>query len=192
MADAQQKGSKRGLWFKLGRFVTGVTIACFFLPFFGISCNGTDVVHMSGADLAGGCKPGGMLVDAQEKPDKSAMQGGEIKVDNVPREPLAIVALALALVVAGLSWVRTRGAMVGACALSVVCIGALIGLWLKVGGNLDEQVEQQAKRDTSGGQMMKDVKIESGPRFGLFISIGGLLGAAVLSGLALAERDRPS
>src|SRR5688572_4307621 len=106
MGDAKPKSSMREVWFKLGRFITGVTIACFFLPFFGVSCEGMDIVHFSGADMAGGCKPGGLITDAQ---DQKGMGGGaemkaDIKIDNVEREPLAIVALGLALVVAGLSW----------------------------------------------------------------------------------------
>ena len=199
MAEAKRKSSKRDLWFKFGRFLTGLTIACFFLPFFGVSCEGMDVVHVSGADMVGGCKPGGLIADAAEE---KGMGGGEdmgdVKLDNVEREPLAIIALVLALGVAGLAWVRTRGAMVGALGLSVACIGALIGLWLKVGGDLDSQVNDQMKKKsgTDGSAMsrdiMKDTKVEAGSRFGLWLSIGGLLGTALLVGLALKEKEHPA
>jgi hypothetical protein len=194
MADPKPKRSKRDLWFKFGRFITGITIACFFLPFFGVSCEGMDVITVSGTDMVGGCKPGGLLVDAQEEKAKERAGGGEmsdgdIKITNVDREPLAIVALLLALVVAGLSWVRERRAMIAALALSVACIGALAGLWLKVGGDMDKTIDTQLDKKGAGSQIMKDTKVEAGSRFGLWLSIGGLLGVAVLTGLALKEKE---
>lgn len=83
MAETKPKRSKRDLWFKFGRFITGVTIACFFLPFFGVSCEGMDVVTFSGADMVGGCKPGGLVVEAAEQKSSrggGAMDGGDIKI----------------------------------------------------------------------------------------------------------------
>jgi hypothetical protein len=201
MADpAKQKTSKREVWFKFGRFISGITIACFFLPFFGVSCAGMDAITVSGADMVGGCKPGGLAVDAQEQKQKERVAGedspGDIEIENVPREPLAIAALGLALVVAGLSWVRTRGATIGALALSIACIGALAGLYIKVGGDIDKEVAAKTKvPETEGGRMaqdmMKDMKIEAGSRYGLWITVAGLLGVAVLSGRALKETDPP-
>lgn len=193
MADTKPKSSKRELWFKFGRFITGVTIACFFLPFFGVSCEGMDIVNFSGADMVGGCKPGGLIADAAEEkgmggPTMSSK--GDIDIGNVEREPLAIAALGLALVVFGLSWVRSRGAMIGAFALSVACIGALAGLYIKVGGSLDTEIDKELKKETRSSGMMKDVNVESGSRFGLWLTVGGLLGAAALTGMALKERER--
>src|SRR4051794_32140382 len=126
--------SKRGLWFKFGRFFTGITIACFFMPFFGVSCGGIDVITISGTDMVGGCQPGGALAD--QKPKDETFRGhrdgnAEIKIDDVKREPLAIVALVLAIAVFGFSWVRTRSAMIAAFALSIACLGALCGLYVK-------------------------------------------------------------
>jgi hypothetical protein len=195
MADTKPKSSKRDLWFKFGRFITGITIACFFMPFFGVSCEGMDVITISGADMVGGCKPGGLIVDAQEEKqkerDSGGMSDGDIKIDNVEREPLAIVALALALVVAGLSWVRSRGAMLGALALSIACIGALAGLYIKVGGDMDKAISAELDKKNVGSTMMKDTKVDAGARFGLWLTIGGLLGVAVLTGLALKEKEQP-
>ncbi len=198
MADAKPKSSKRDLWFKFGRFITGVTIACFFLPFFGVSCEGMDIVNVSGADMVGGCKPGGLIADAKDQ-DKGfetaprSSSSNALKIDNVKREPLAIAAFGLALVVAGLAWVRTRRAMLGALVLSIACMGALAGLYVKVGGELDRAVEGEMAKKSGGGmagQMMKDTKIESGSRFGLWFTVLGLLGVAGLTGLALKEKER--
>ncbi|HEX5062306.1 MAG TPA: hypothetical protein VFV99_23205 [Kofleriaceae bacterium] len=193
MPEQKPKKSKREIWFKFGRFITGVTIACFFLPFFGVSCEGMEFVHFSGADMVGGCKPGGMAVEAEEQKQEKGMgggdMGGDIKVENVDREPLAIVALGLALLVAGLSWVRSRGAMIGALALSLACIGALAGLYMKVGGDLDKKISAELSSKNAGSQMMKETKVDAGSRFGLWLTVGGLLGVAVLTGMALKEKD---
>jgi hypothetical protein len=196
MADAPKpKKTKRELWFKFGRFITGITVACFLLPFFGVSCQGMDVITVSGTDMVGGCKPGGVLVAAQEEKanerDRGETSDGDIKVPNVDREPLAIVALLLALGAAGLAWVRSRGAMIGALALSIACIGALAGLFLKVGGDMDKKITLQTGKSDVGSSMMKDTKIEAGSRYGLWLTIGTLLGTAVLVGLALKEKEHP-
>ena len=193
MPEQKPKKSKREIWFKFGRFITGVTIACFFLPFFGVSCEGMDVVNFSGADMVGGCKPGGLIADAQEQKQEKGMGGGDmegdIKLENVNREPLAIVALGLALLVAGLSWVRSRGAMIGALALSLACIGALAGLYIKVGGDLDKEISAELSKKNAGSQMMKETKVEAGSRVGLWLTVGGVLGVAVLTGMALKEKE---
>jgi hypothetical protein len=195
MADTKPKTSKRDLWFKFGRFLTGITIACFFLPFFGVSCEGMDVITVSGTDMVGGCKPGGLIMDAQEQKQKEKdageMSDGDIKISNVEREPLAMVALGLALLVAGFSWVRSRTAMIAALALSIACIGALAGLYVKVGGDMDKAIHAELDKKSMGSTMMKDTKVDSGGRFGLWLTIGGLLGVAVLTGLALKEKDNP-
>ena len=77
-----------------------------------------DVITVSGTDMVGGCKPGG----AHRRPERRTRRprhetaDGDIKIENVKREPLAIVALVLAIAVFGFSWVRTRGAMIAAFA----------------------------------------------------------------------------
>jgi hypothetical protein len=204
--------SKRGLWFKFGRFITGLTIACFFLPFFGVSCQGMELVTITGADMVGGCTPGGMLGDAENQ--AKGMGGGmghdsmssksEMKVDKAPREPLAIVALLAALAVFGLSWVRTRKAMLGAVVLSVVSLGAIAGLYIKVNGDMtskvDEMNELKHKKshadspdaelgESMGKEMMKDVNIDAGSRYGLFATCLLLIGGAALCGMALKEPE---
>lgn len=186
--------SKRGLWFKFGRFITGLTIACFFMPFFGVSCGGMDVITISGTDMVGGCQPGGLIADA--KKEKEARGGaemtrdGDIQIDKVEREPLAIVALLLALAVFGFSWVRTRGAMVAAFALSIACLGALAGLYVKVGGELKEAVDKElTKQKGEATRMMKEADVDAGSKFGLWITCLDLIGIAAITGLALREPE---
>ena len=196
MGEQKPKKTKREIWFKFGRFITGVTIACFFLPFFGVSCEGVDVITVSGADMVGGCKPGGLIAEAGEEGKGGGMGGGgdmqgEMKIDNVKREPLAIAAFALALVAAGLSWVRTRKATLGALAVSIACVGALTGLYIKVGGDMKKAVDAERSKKNAGSQVMKDTKVDTGSRFGLWLVVVGLVGTGVLAGRALKEEDGP-
>ena len=188
MAENKPKRTKKELWNKLGRFITGVTIACFFLPFFGVECGGMEVVHFSGTDMVGGCKPGGALTE--KDPEMGGGGDMDVKIENVDREPLAIVAFVLALVVAGLSWVRTRGAMIGAMAVSLACLAALVALWVKVGGDMKKEIDAaMSKKGGAGGDMMKEAKVEAGGRFGLWMTGLGLLTVAVMTGLALKEKE---
>jgi hypothetical protein len=192
------------MWFKFGRFISGLTIACFFLPFFGVSCKGPDklgdmdVVTFSGADMVGGCTPGGLISEAnkQSGADGSMREGdpmSKMDVSKTPRQPLAIIALVLALGVFALAWVRSRKAMTGAAVLSVACLGALIGLWLKVGGDLKNDIADYKNKDGAGGefaaQMTKDTELEAGPRMGLYATCLSLLAGAALCGLALKEPE---
>lgn len=196
MGEPKPKKTKREIWFKFGRFITGVTIACFFLPFFGVSCEGVDVITVSGGDMVGGCKPGGLIAEADEQGKGGGMGGGgdmqaEMKIDNVKREPLAIAAFALALVAAGLSWVRSRKATLGALAVSIACVGALTGLYIKVGGDMKKAVDAELSKKNAGSQVMKDTKVDTGSRFGLWLVVVGLIGTGVLAGRALKEEDGP-
>jgi hypothetical protein len=182
--------SKRGIWFKFGRFLTGVTVICFFLPFFGVSCGGMDVITVSGTDMVGGCKPGGLIADAEEKKnDHPGEMQSEIKIEKVDREPLAIVALLLAIVVFGLSWVRSRNSLIAACVVSIACLGALVGLYVKVGGELSSAVDKELAKDPTGAQMAKEADIDAGSRYGLWITCLGLIGIAGISGLAFREPE---
>jgi hypothetical protein len=182
--------SKRGIWFKFGRFITGVTVICFFLPFFGVSCGGMDVITVSGTDMVGGCEPGGLIADAKEKKKEQPNQmQGEIKIGKVEREPLAIVALLLAIVVFGLSWVRSRNSLIAACVVSLACLGVLAGLYAKVGGELSNAVDKELEKDPTGAKMAKEADIDAGSRYGLWMTCLGLIGIAGISGLAFREPE---
>lgn len=198
--------SKRVLWNKVGRYFSALVIAAFFMPFFGVSCEGMDVVTVSGADMVGGCKPGGMLADAEKQqssarrsrmddPDMDGTgprhEGGMgASVGNVEREPLAIVALVLLVAGFAAAWMRTRKGMTLSFGLAIATLGVLVGLWIKVGGDLKDAVakESAAMGDSS---MKKDVKVETGGRYGLWLSGLLLVGIAVITGRALREPDGP-
>jgi hypothetical protein len=82
--------------------------------------------------------------------------------------------------------------MIVAFALSLACVGALAGLWVKVGGDLDKSIDDELSKSkgTAASSIMKDTKIEAGARFGLWLTVAGLLGVAALTGLALKEKER--
>jgi len=204
--------SKLRLWRRFGRFSSAVILACFFLPFFGVSCGGMDMVTASGADMVGGCRPGGLLMDAQDKEKHHAksmgentdeMAGGDIdlKIDNVDREPLAIVALGLWVALLAISFLRTRGALLGAVLLSVAALATLGGLYVKVTKKIDSDIAELDKKDPGAqdadsvalrSKLDKDMKVDAGGRYGLWIVALGLLGTAAVAGLALKERDDQS
>ncbi len=197
--------SKRLLWNKLGRYFSAIVIAAFFLPFFGVSCDGMEVITVSGADMVGGCKPGGMITEMEDQGSRrNKRHGGDPGVDEndgggggsltghvekVDREPLAIIALVLALALFAATWVRTRKGVTATLALSVATIGVLVGLWIKVGGSLHDAVDKEALGKSPGSRMTKDVKIDAGGRYGLWLSGLMLITLAGLSALSLREPE---
>jgi len=180
--------AQRSTWSKLGKYVSAIVIACFFLPFFGVSCDGMDVITISGADMVGGCKPGGLITAAEED---GKMQGGklETKIEDVAIEPFAIAALALVVVLFGLSFVGSRTALRGALAAAVLAIGMLVALYVKIGGDMREAVDKEAS-SMKQGRMTSDVKVEAGGRFGLWLAGIGLLTVIGLSASALLRKPR--
>src|SRR5687767_10536210 len=99
--------AQRSKWSKFGKFVSAFVLICFFLPFFGVSCDGMDVITISGADMVGGCKPGGLITAADEN---GKVQGGklETKIDNVAVEPFAIGALVLVVAMFAFSFMGSK------------------------------------------------------------------------------------
>lgn len=186
-------------WNSLGKWISGIVLACFFLPFFGISCNGMDAIHFSGADMVGGCKPGGLMVEAAEEGKTKHGDGDadtmklEGKIDSVGREPLAIVALAAALIVFGSAWKRSKGARALSLGFALVSLGALAGMFVTVRGKLDDQIAEQNKAKNGGieHEIKKDVKIEADVRWGFFVTAFGMLTLAGLAGAALKQGEDP-
>jgi hypothetical protein len=203
--------SKLRLWRRFGKISSAVILVCFLLPFFGVSCGGMEMVTASGTDMVGGCRPGGLLMDAQEKQkhekpsmdedDGGSMDDMDLKIDNVDREPLAIVALALCVALLGMTFLRTRGALVGAMLLSIAALGTLGGLWFKVTKKIDADLAEMDKKDPGAqdpdslaikSKLDKDMKVDAGSRYGLWLVAFGRLGTAVVTGLALKERETQS
>ncbi len=199
--------SKRVLWNKVGRYFSALVIAAFFLPFFGVSCDGMEVITVSGADMVGGCKPGGMIAEMEKEegnkrskrmsdPDmdgtrESSKGGMSGHVDNVEREPLALVALALAIAGFAVAWLRSRKGLTISFGVAIATIGVLVGLWVKVGGDLREAVDKEALGKSSSSRMTKDVKINAGGRYGLWLAGILLVSIAVITGRAMREPDGP-
>jgi hypothetical protein len=201
--------SKLRLWRRFGRISSAVILVCFFLPFFGVSCGGMDMITASGADMVGGCRPGGMLIEAadQQKQQHTTMVGDDgaamtgdmdMKVDKVDREPLAIVAMALCIALLAVSLLRTRGAMIGAMILSIAALATLGGLYGKVKSKINDDIAEMDKKDPGAQdpeskafkkKLDKDMEIDAGGRYGLWIVMLGLIGTAAVIGMALKEKD---
>jgi hypothetical protein len=178
--------NKLTTWRKAGRFITGVVVVAFFLPFFGISCQNVDIVSISGTDMVAGCDLGAEHKDEMDAETSKALE-------KAPVEPLAIIAFACAFIGFGLAWVRTRGALIGALVVSLAGIGALVGLYVKVGSEIKDSVAEMRadiKRKAEGGGGMSDeVRIESGGRMGLWLAFLAFGSTAALAGMALRERE---
>ena len=193
--------SKRATWNKLGRYFSAIVIAAFFLPFFGVSCEGMEVVTVSGADMVGGCKPGGMISEMEKQEGRSRKRHGMdedgpsatgsmsdgmgMATTNVEREPLAIVALVLIVLGFGAAWVRTRTGLLASMALAIATIGVLVALWFKVGGALREAVDKETLGKGEG--MKREVKIDAGSRYGLWLS--GIMLLTIIGMTARALRE---
>lgn len=178
--------AQRTRWNKIGKFVSAVVLVCFFLPFFGVSCDGMDVITISGADMVGGCKPGGLITAAEED---GKMTGGklETKIDDVAVEPFAIGALVMVLVVFGLSFVSSRTALRSALIAAILASGLLVGLYVKVRGDMLEAVEKESKANSERA-LTRDVKVSAGGRMGLWLVGIGLLSVIGLTASALLRK----
>ena len=177
---------KRTAWSKIGKFISAFVIVCFFLPFFGVSCDGMDVITISGADMVGGCKPGGLIAAAEKE---GQVTGGklETKIDKVAIEPFAIGALVLVLAIFGLSFVTTKNALRGALIASVLAIGLLGALYRKVNGDMTDAVAKE-QQSMSKGALSSDVKVSTGGRFGLWIVGLGLLSIIGMTASAILKK----
>ncbi len=194
MAEQQTKKSP---WAKFGKALHIAVVVAFFLPFFGISCRdkdmpggeSIDVITISGTDMALGCAPGGMISEANNSDEMKGM-GDDIKVDKVKIEPLAIIALLAAVGGVLVSFLlKGRKAVMASLITSVICLGTVVGIWIKVGGEIDHEITDKMKADMDKSSMMRDSVVESGPRMGLWISLACLAACAALGALALKDRE---
>jgi hypothetical protein len=195
--------SKLELWNKAGRFLSAAVVVAFFLPFFGISCQGMDIVRFSGADMVGGCKPGGMIAEAEGEIGKmgGSSYGGEMP--GVERKPLAMVAMGAAVLACGLAWAMRgkRQALLATFALALVGTGAMVGLYVTITGELTDMAKKPpgsgAASDDDGlagglereaSRELEKIDVDAGARFGFWLTSAGFISILVITGLALRER----
>lgn len=192
-------------WRLAGRWIGILMVLCFFMPFFGISCAGQELVSISGMDMVYGGKPGGLLADGGDM--GGGMGGGEMdmKVGNVDPEPLAIAAFACALIVAVLAWVRKKQATMAAAVLAFAGLGAMVGLKVVVGGKLEDKSSQGMKAQQPertgdsfedgmkematdmGNEMSRKLDIDAGTRMGFWIVCILLVVSGVFAALGLKD-----
>jgi hypothetical protein len=193
---------KKSLWARFGKALHIAVVVAFFLPFFGISCSdkdmpgeSIDIITISTADMTFGCEPGGMISEAKNSEelggrDGGGMMGDDMKLEKVKIEPLAILAMLAAVggVIAAFL-LKGRKAVMGSLIATVLCLGAVVGIALKVGGEIDGAITDKMKVDMEKSSMTRDSKIESGFRMGFWISLVCLAGCAALGVLALKDRE---
>lgn len=195
MADPKVKKSP---WAKFGKALHIAVVVAFFLPFFGVSCSdkdmpgeSIDIVTISTADMTFGCEPGGMISEAKNSEELGGEGfGSDMKVDKVPIEPLAILAMLAAVGGVLVSFLlKGRKAIMGSLIATVLCLGAVIGIFVKVGGDLDSTITDKMKVDMEKSSMTRDSKIESGVRMGFWISLACLAACAAVGAISLKSRD---
>jgi len=190
-------------WNSLGKWFSIVVVLCFFLPFFGVSCKGMDVIHVSGADMVGGCRPGGLAVEAADQakgmddmPKGKHQKDNELGIDvtnGTDRVPLAIVAMLAAVAVAGAAFMRGRAGMTLALVMGLAGIGAMIGLYITVTRDMNTMVDAQKKPKGDGmdsklaRDMEKEMEIDAGSRWGFWVTLFGLAGVAGMAAAALKK-----
>jgi hypothetical protein len=159
-------------WRAAGRWVGMAMVLCFFLPFFGISCAGQELVSISGTDLVWGGKPGGLLAEADSMSNGISRSGLEDDTEKekdkekgkkAPIQPLAIAALACALIVASLAWVRNkRGAVMGAAIAGGIGFVAMIGLYVTFGEKLKKDANEGLMAEQGPPPSASDDPMEAG------------------------------
>ncbi len=193
--------------FAAGAF--GVTLLCFLLPFFHISCAGTRVLTVRGLTLVVGGKAqmGSDLKELANLGERGA--GAQAKGDeDAPRvDPEALAVLAALAVVAGLVLCLVKGKVgaTGGLAAAICAVVLLFALMVKV----DSDVKRDAKKQGAGagpaaarGQPMPPgledamdrkfgemVKVEAAN--GFILAVGLLVVAGALSGVALYNLKQP-
>lgn len=189
-------------WNSLGKYFSIVVVLCFFLPFFGVSCKGMDVIHVSGADMVGGCAPGGLAVEAAKDQGMDDMPKGKHSKDNdlgidvskgTDRVPLAIVAMACSILLAGAAFMRGKSGLMLAVVFGLAGIGSMIGLYITMSREMTTMVDEQKKgKDDLGAskmarEMEKEMDIDAGARWGFWLTLFGMAGVAGMAAAALKK-----
>jgi hypothetical protein len=91
----------------------------------------------------------------------------------------------------GLAWVRTRKEMLAAMVVSLLCLGTLTALYVKVSADLTKAIAAETGGkggEDSPNKMMKKDDVSSGGRMGLWATCLALIGIAVITGMGLKEK----
>lgn len=171
-------------WYRAGRHLSAICIAAFLLPFFGVSYLGRDVVMISGANMVGGCAP--TRRGPREPlvgPPSPAKPSGEICLDleQNTQQPLAIVALGLAIALFATSWLRGHRAAAAGLVISLAALGVLAGLWSQMTDELIAGIE-------CSGQ----VSLAASSHYGLWFTAALFAVTAGATGWAVRPRAAPA
>lgn len=125
---------------KLSPAAFAVIIICFFLPFVSITCGGQSVMTLTGIKLITGAE-----YKAQNMFDQQTMMddtmGMKKEQENIDPQPMALLALLMAVAGAGLSFIRKKMTAIICAVVSV--LGAVFLLLLKA--SLDGDIPSEAE-----------------------------------------------
>jgi len=200
--------------FAAGAF--GVTLLCFLLPFFHISCAGTRLLTVSGLTLVAGGKAqmGSDLKKLASLGERAP--GAQAKGDeDAPKvDPEALAILAALAVVTGLvlCLVKGKAGATGGIATAICAVVLLFALMLKIDSDVKRDAKKQSARagpaaargqpvppgleDAMDRKFGEIIKVEAASGFILAVAL--LVVAGALSGVALYNlkhrpaRDAPS
>lgn len=187
-APAPSAASKLGGLFNIARGLKGIALLLFLIPWVTVSCGGTELVSLSGYDLAtGSVSVRNPMTGQVETPPANAGSGGGGRGSD-----MWVVASA-GLIVAGLvlTFVLPRALAALVAALGSLGAAGMIG-YTVLARLPAEMREQPIGADGAGGgaaemgmnaqQMAAMIKVE--PQMGFWLVMGALIAAAVLNLMA--------
>lgn len=151
---------------KMSAAMYGVIIICFFMPFVNLTCSGEKMMTFTGFQMVTGTTI-----------QQPSMFGEQAPAEEVPAEPLAMVAFLIAIAGLALSFTIKRPGPLVAAILSGV--GALAMLVLKA--KLDNEALKH-------GQGLVQIEYS----FGFWSSLLLFVASGFLNGFLLSHKDVPS
>src|SRR5207253_8717780 len=119
-----------------------------------------------------------------------AHSGGrlDMKIPNVKRSPVAIAAMACAVISILLAWGRSRRALQASFGVALLGIGLMVVLYVTTLGELERGSKDMLKMKPGGEQSggldltptrERDAKAEVGSRWGFWVTSVAFIGVAV-------------
>jgi hypothetical protein len=115
---------------KISPALFGLTLLCFFLPFVKLSCQRQELVSLTGTQLATG-----------KSIEKTRFSRGNNRQEEIPPEPLAIIALLSSVVGLGTSLIKSKKTAIAPA--SAGTIGFIVLLMLKY--KIDDAILKQGQ-----------------------------------------------
>lgn len=212
-ARRARRAAREGPMKKLAAGAFGVTLLCFLLPFFHISCAGTRVLTVSGLTLVAGgeARMGSDLKEMAslgEETPGAQVKGGK----DAPRvDPEALAILAAIAVAAGVVFCLLKGkaGATGGIAAAACAVALLFALMWKLDSDIKREAQEGTTQTKTAARPRSDATVTMSPGLerameqgfqgmvkieaasGFIIAVGLLVVAGALSGGALYRLSQP-